>query len=159
MRHLAIVLGLAGLVLSGCGKSADERHLESELWMKVKALHDTTMAQVMEFGDLEQKIDEAVARHEDLAKRYGRKLKGHSADDLVAARATLESLKTKMENWMKGFKPYDESLSHQDAMASLEVSLRWLTGMQGELERGMQQADDALQAHEQAALSVMNKGG
>ena len=35
---------------------------------------------------LEQKIDEAVARHEDLAKRYGRKLKGHSADDLVAAR-------------------------------------------------------------------------
>ena len=159
MRHLALVLALAGLVLSGCGKSAEERRLESELWTKVKALHDTTMAHVMEFGDLEQKIDDAVTRHEELAKRYGRKLKGHSTDDLVTARAALESLRTKMENWMKGFKPYDESLPHQDAMASLEVSLKWLTGMQGELKRGMQQADDALQAHEQAALSVMKKGG
>lgn len=158
MKQFAVGLGLAALLLAGCGKSAEERHLEAELWAKVTSMHDKVMAETMEFGDLEQKIDAAMARHEELAKRYARELKGHTAEDLQAARTELESLRTKMDNWMKGFKPYDEALPHQDAMASLETSLQWLTSMQGEIEKAVTQAETSLAEHQAAAETLTKKG-
>ena len=157
MKNVAVLLGIAGLLLAGCGKTSEQKHLEGELWAKVKALHDEAMTQIMEFGDLEQKIDEAIALHDDLAKRYPRQMKDHTADDLQAARAGLEEVREKMDNWMKGFKPYDESLPHADAIASLEASQKWLAGATAEIGSAVTRAKEVLEEHRVAAEEITKK--
>lgn len=159
MKHLAVVLGMAGLLLAGCGKSAEQKHLEGQLWTKVKQLHDDAMGEIMKFGDLEQRIDAAVARHDELATRYPRQMKDHTADDLQAARAELESLREKMDIWMKGFKPYDESLPHEEAMSALSSNLEDLEGMKVSLEKAVAQAEAVLADHQAAAEALMKKVG
>ena len=159
MKHLAVVLGIAGLLFAGCGKSAEQKHLEAELWAKVKQLHDDTMAEVMKFGDLEQRMDAAVARHDELANRYPRQMKDHTADNLQAARAELESLREKMDLWMKDFKPYDESLPHEQAMAVLSSNLEDLEGMKASMTRAVAQAEAILAEHQAIAEGLMKKVG
>jgi len=158
MKHLGVVLAIAGLVLAGCGKTSEQKQVEEELWTKVKTLHDETMSQIMEFGGLEQQIDEAVARHEDLAKRYPRQMKDHNADNLQAARAELEALREKMDIWMKDFKPYDEALAHADAIASLGESQKWLMSAKAEISSAVTRAKAVLEEHQAAAEVVMKKG-
>jgi hypothetical protein len=153
--RLLLLLVAASLV--GCGKSAEMKKLEADLNAEIQKVHMQQMSSMKVLDSLNASLDAAMAMHTELAAKYPKALEGHSADDIAAAKATIAGAKTAMDSWMKAYKPYDETLPHEQVMAQLNKDMQGLMGMQTQLDAAMKGASDVITAHAKAAEEAMAK--
>jgi hypothetical protein len=153
---LVVVLGVS-LLFVGCGKSEAFKKLESELNTQVMKLHDEQMKGVDELKALVPQIDAAIAGHEEMAKKYAKKMGDHNTSDLVAAKEKIASVQTQMDAWMKGFKKYDVEAKHEDVMKQLNTYKEDLTNLGQNVSETMTAAKTALDNHAQFAASLLPK--
>jgi tRNA splicing ligase len=160
MKHVlaSLVLLLAVSVLvAGCGKTEEMKKMESSLNAEIMQKHDDLMKTMSGLDDLTAQITAAMTKHDEMVKKYPRLVAGHESSDLVAAQEKITAAKTAMENWMKGFKPFDLDAKHEDVLASMTVTKDALTAMEKQFNEAMGTAKEALAAHEKAAEMVMAK--
>ena len=153
-RWLVLVLAAA---LVGCGKSADMKKLEADLNVEIQKVHEVQMESMKVLDSLTASLDATMAKHTELAAKYPKALEGHSADDIAAAKEQIAGAKSAMDSWMKAYKPYDESLPHEQVMAQLNKDMEGLMGMKTQLEAAMKAASDVVTNHAKAADEVMAK--
>jgi uncharacterized lipoprotein YmbA len=155
MKKLLVLLIAVAFVLAGCGKSAEQKKMELDLSAQVQKLHDAGMASMKQVDELTGKIDAAVAMHDSLVKAFPKLAAGHPAEDLIAAKGKLASVKSAMDTWMKGFKPYNETMKHEEAVTMLKKNVEDLTKMKGEIDASVTAATTAIDAHAKAASELM----
>lgn len=157
IRLLPVILLVLGLILAGCGKSADQIKMEGDLNKEITTLHDGAMAKMKQVTELTSKVGEVMAQHEHLVKEYPKQAAGHASDDLKAALEQLTKAKTGMEVWMKAYKPYDPEAKHEDAMKALTKDKEELTKMQGDIDGAIAAATTAVESHTKVANELMAK--
>ena len=115
---LVLVAALA-LVCSGCGKTHEQQKVESNLNAEVMALQKDVESDLAGFTDLQARLDATLKMHEELVKKYARKMKGHTADDVAAAKQGLDAAKGEAETALKVLTTYDEKMDYGQAMQTL----------------------------------------
>ena len=80
---------LSALLLAGCGKSAQEKQMESDLSKRVMQLHDSGMVKMRQAQALDSQLDSAKVLHDSLAARFPKNAAGHTSDDIVQAKEKL----------------------------------------------------------------------
>jgi len=153
---LFLVLMVA-VLLAGCGKSEEVKKLEATLNTEVMQKHDDLMKSMASLDELTAQIDAAMAKHNELVKKYPKQTATHKAGDLMTAKDKILAAKAKMETWMKGFKPYDVKAKHEDVMASLTKNKDELMAMQEQFTNAMTFAKDAIAGHTKMAEELMAK--
>lgn len=160
MKH-----ALAGLVLliavsilvAGCGKTEEMKKMESSLNAEIMKKHDDLMKSSSGLDDLTAQITAAMTKHDEMVKKYPKMVAGHESADLVAAQEKITAAKTAMENWMKGFKPFDLEEKHEVVLSGMTATKDALVAMEKQFDDAMSTAKGALAAHEKAAEMVMAK--
>lgn len=155
-RWLLLVVAAA---LVGCGKSADMKKLEADLNAEIQKVHEKQMASMKVLDSLTASLDAAMAKHTELAAKYPKAFVEHTADDIAAAKEQIAGAKSAMDSWMKAYKPYDETLPHEQVMAQLNKDMEGLMAMQTQLDGAMKGASDVITSHTQAAEEVIAKFG
>jgi hypothetical protein len=154
---IVVVIVCLGVLLAGCGKSAEMKKLEADLNAEVMKMHEDQMKLMDGMQTLASQIDQVSAQHEELAKKFAKKMTGHSTDDLMAAKKQLAAAEESMNTWMKSFKRYDETLDHTEVMAQLTKNKEELTALQGQIDAAMTAAKTAITAHTDFANQLTAK--
>jgi hypothetical protein len=152
-----ITLALVALVVTGCGKSADQLKMEGDLSKQITALHDGLMAKIPQVKELLAKIPELSAQGEMLAKKYPKQAEALKTGGLKSASEMLVKAKSSMEAWMKGFKPYDVEMKHDDVMKALTTQKDDLTKMKGEFDTAITGATAAVDTYSKTVEGLMAK--
>jgi hypothetical protein len=152
-----ITLALVTLVVTGCGKSADQLKMEGDLSKQITALHDGLMAKMPQVKELLAKIPELTAQGEQLMKKYPKQTEALKTDGLKSASEMLVKAKSSMEAWMKTFKPYDVSMKHDDVMKALTTQKDDLTKMKAEFDTAVTGATTSVEAYSKTIEGLMAK--
>ncbi len=121
------ILFFVAASLAGCGKSQEDKKMESDLNTQILHLHDYYMASINRMGQLQSQIDSALARHDSLARLRPGVAAGESTEDLMSVNARMDSARSAMNAWMRAYIPYEPSMGHQEAMAKLQKDKDELT--------------------------------
>jgi len=151
------ILVLSALLLVGCGKSAQQKQMESDLNTRVMQMHDQEMAKMRQALDLEAQLDSAMTMHDSLGKQFPKQAAGHTGDDIAAAKEKLAAARGAMDNWMTSHKPYNEEMDHEQAMAQMNAEVESLTQVSAQLDSAIQDATRTIETHKQFATDLMAK--
>ena len=157
MRSLLVLTAAIAIVLSGCGKSADQQKLETDLNAAITKAHDEQMASMKVLDSLSTAIDAATTQHNELGAKYAKLVTGHTADDLTAALEKINAAKKGMSEWMKAYRPYDEKAPHEQAMAKLNKDMQDLMAVKTQIDEAMKTASAAITDHTKFADELMAK--
>ena len=160
MKHnalLPILVAGAALLVAGCGKSAEFKKLESDLFGSLSSLHDDGMALMNKGSDMSAKIDDAIVMYDSMAAKYPKEFAGQSSDDLKAAKEKLANATTSMKEWMAGMKPYDPTMDHTEAMAQLTKAKEGITKVKADFQDAISSATTALENHKAFAEEMLAK--
>jgi hypothetical protein len=160
MKHhafLPLLIAGAAFVIAGCGKSAEFKKLESDLFASVTAMHDDGMSLMNKGRDLSSKIDDAIAMYDSMAAKYPKVFEGQSSDDLKAAKEKLATATTSMKEWMAGMKPYDSTMEHTEVMTQLSNAKDGITKVKAQFQDAITAATTALDNHKAFAEQMAAK--
>lgn len=157
MRTLLVLTAAVAIALAGCGKSADQKKLESDLNAAINKAHEDEMASMKVLDSLASAVDAATAQHNELAAKYAKLATGHTADDLTSALDKIASAKKTMQEWMKAYRPYDENAPHEEAMAKLNKDMQDLMAVKTQMDEAMKSASTAVTAHTKFADELLAK--
>jgi hypothetical protein len=160
MKHhsfLPLLLAGAGLLIAGCGKSAEFKKLESDLFSSVTTMHDDGMSLMNKGRDLSAKIDDAIATYDSMAAKYPKVFEGQTSDDLKAAKEKLATAATSMKEWMAGMKPYDPTMDHTEVMTQLSNAKDGITKVKTQFQEAITAATTALENHKAFAEQMAGK--
>ena len=153
---IALVAALA-LVIAGCGKTAEQQKMETDLNAEVMALQKDVQSDVAGFADLQAKLDDAMKMHKDLMKKYAKKMKGHTMEDVAAAKQGLDAAKTEADAALNGLTAYDEKMDHEQAMAKLNQDKETLSKAKDKVVAALTAANAAISNHEKMKASLTAK--
>lgn len=149
------------VLLAGCGKSEEDKKMESDLNTQILHLHDYYMASINRMGQLQSQIDSALARHDSLARLRPGFTASESTDDLTSVKARIDSARSAMNAWMQAYTPYEPSMSHEVAMTKLKGDKDDLTEQTSNALGIIDAAGTAIDRHRklQDSLSATPEGG
>jgi outer membrane murein-binding lipoprotein Lpp len=150
-------LVLSALLLAGCGKSEQQKQMESELNSRIMQLHDAGMAKMEQVKAMSAQLDTILTQHEALAAKFPKEAAGHSSDDIKAAKEKLASASSALETWMAGHKPYDVNMKHDEAMSTLNADLQQLEKVSAQLDTAIVDATSTIDSHRKFAEELMAK--
>lgn len=152
-----LVLAIVAVMISGCGKSAEIKSMETALNTQVMKLHDDQMGALKQVDELIGQLDGSLAMHDSLVAAHPKETAGHMADDLKSAKEKLIVAKQEVNAWMAGHKPYDVKMKHEEVMAQLTKDKDTLMKSKGDIEAGITAALTAIESHQRAAQELLAK--
>lgn len=160
MKQLLLAVSLLALVavlLAGCGKSEEMKQIEAAMNKEIMDKHDELMKSMGTLDELTAQIAEATKKHDELVKKFPKLAAGHDATDLVAAQEKITAAKAAMDNWMKGFKPFDMEAEHEVVISGMTTTKNTLLDMEKQFTGAIDAAKAAISAHAAAAETVAKK--
>ncbi len=148
MKTLQLAAGIlaacAFVLLSGCGKSTEEKKAEAELNERIMKGHDVQMATMRRTEGLLHQLDSAIAVTDSLIAKHPNKGPAFSTSALVTARDRLIGSRNAMESWMQSHTPYNAGIKHDLAMAQLQSDLNALLQVQEQMDTAVADVTTAL---------------
>lgn len=148
---------LSAFLLVGCGKSEQQKQMESDLNKRVAQLHDSGMVKMRQAQALDSQLDSARTLHDSLAAKYPKEAADHSSDDIAQAKQKLASARSAMESWMSGHKPYDAEMKHDEALAQLNKDVQDLTNVSAQMDTAIVDATGTIENHRKFAAELLAK--
>ncbi len=149
----AILVAGGFVLLSGCGKSAEERSAEAALNDKIMKGHEAQMAMAKKTEGLLAQLDSVIAETDSLIA--ARPNQGFNKSGLIAARDRLVGSRNAMESWMQNHTPYNQGIKHDLAMAQLQSDLNALQQVQEQMDTAVSDVTRALAEQRQWKDSLM----
>jgi hypothetical protein len=143
---LLLVLSVAVLI-AGCGKSAEMKQMEADLYKSITSMHDQGMALMNKANEALAGVDASIAENEKLAAAHPKEVAAHSMDDLTAAKQKLTGAVASMKEWMSGFKPYDPTMKHEEVMAQLTKTKDGIAKVKRNFDEALAAARTAIDTH------------
>lgn len=157
-RSLPLLLVLAvAVLLAGCGKSAEMKQMETDLYKSVTTMHDEGMGLMNKANQALADIETSIAENEKLAAAHPKEVAAHSMDDLTAAKQKLTGAVTSMKEWMAGFKPYDPTKKHEEVMAELGKTKDGIAKVKANFDEALAAAKTAIDTHTAFATELAAK--
>lgn len=159
MSRVAVpsVLIAAAVILAGCGKSAEMKKMEADLFSSLKQMHDEGMDLMVKAGDLSDEVDQAIASFDSLAAAHPKETAGHTMDDLKVAKLKLAGAMTAMNDWMAALRPYEDGMKHEDAMALLGGEKDGIVKVKGQFDEAIASASASLRSQKAFADELAGK--
>jgi hypothetical protein len=160
MKQLSAMVIFAlfcSLLLASCGKTSEQKQMESDLNKRVMQLHDSGMAKMRQAQGLDAQLDSAKALHDSLAAKFPKDAAGHSGDDIAQAKGKIESAQAAMHAWMSTHKPYDPEAKHEEVMAKLNADVQELTSVTTQLDTAIADATGTVENHRKFAAELLAK--
>ena len=145
------------LITTGCGKTTEQTKMERDLNAKVIVLQNDVTSNLAGFTDLQAKLDATLKTHKDLVKKYGKKMKGHTADDIAAAKQGLDGAKSEAETAFKALTTYDAKMDHEQAMKKLNQNRESLIKIKDVVAGAVSASNAAIADHENLKSKLMAK--
>ena len=152
----ALVAALA-LVCSGCGKTQEQQKIESGMNAEVMALQKDVKSNLAGFTNLQARLDATLKMHEELVKKYAKKMKGHTADDVAAAKQGLDAAKGEAETALKALTAYNKKMDHDQAMPMLKRNKESLMKTKDVVATATSAANTAIANHEKMKSTLTAK--
>ena len=152
-----VLVAALALIIAGCGKTQEQQKLESDLNAEVMALQKDVESNLASVAGLQAKLDATVKMHKELLKKYAKKMKGHTVDDVTAAKQGLDAAKSEAETAIKALTAYDEKVAHEQAMAKLTQDKETLTKAKDKVAGAVSAANAAIANHEKMKSSLVAK--
>ncbi len=120
MKNAFVLAVVVSTLVTGCGKSSQEKKAEADLNGEIMKLHEFSMASMRKMSQVDESLDSAISRGLEL-----RTLSQHAEldsllDALHAGKLALARADSSMEDWMQNFQPYDPQGDHETVMAGLK---------------------------------------
>lgn len=131
--------------------------MENGLNAEVMALQKSVKSNLAGFTDLQARLDATFKMHEELVKKYAKKMKGHTADDIAAAKQALDVAKGEAETALKTLTAYDKKMDHDQAMPKLKQDKESLTKIKDVVAEAARSANTAIANHEKMKSTMMAK--
>jgi hypothetical protein len=144
-------------MVAGCGKTSEQRKMEHDLNAEVTALRSSVESNLAVFTELQTKLDTTLKMHKQLVKRYAKKMKGHTADDIAIAKQSLDAAKNEAQTVLMALKTYDEKMDHGQAKARLNQDKESLAKIADVVSRAANAANATIASHEKAKSSMTAK--
>ena len=160
MKRLSAMVIFAlfcSLLLASCGKTSEQKQMESDLNKRVMQLHDSGMAKMRQAQALDAQLDSAKALHDSLAAKFPKNAAGHSGDDIAQAKGKIESAQAAMHAWMSTHKPYDPEAKHDEVMAKLNADVQELTNQATQFDKAITDATGTVEDHRKFASELLAK--
>ena len=149
LRVSTLLISLLALLFAGCGKSQEEKKMEADLNSELNTLKKVVESSLSGFAELRNKLDSTRQMHNELQKKYAKKMNNHSADDITTAGRMLETAKEEAEVTLTNLSSYKEQLPHDQAMKGLNRNKETLVKTKDRVTEAMQSATAAISNHEQ----------
>jgi hypothetical protein len=143
------------IALVGCGKSPEEKKMETDLNADVTKLLDEDKASLDKVADLMNQVDASIMKRDSLVVLYPKLTAGHSVEDLQNAKMQLKTAQDALEKWLKVYRPYNEAMKHQEAMNNLNRAKEDLTNAKSNIEAAVAAAQAALDHHSKLVDELM----
>jgi hypothetical protein len=153
---LLLVAALA-LMVAGCGKTSEQRKMEHDLNAEVTALRGEVESNLAIFTELQTTLDETLKMHKQLLKKYAKKMKGHTADDIGVVKQSLDTAKNEANTVLMALKAYDEKMDHDQAMARLNQDKESLAKIMGVVTGAANAANTVIANHEKVKSGLTAK--
>ena len=135
------------VALVGCGKSPEEKKMESEMSTEVTKLLDENKAALEQVSSLINQVDVTIARRDSMVVAHPKETAGHSVEDLQNAKTRLAAAQDALEKWLKAYRPYNEGMKHQEAMNNLKRAKEDLTNAKTNIDEASAAANTAIDHH------------
>ena len=156
-RLLFVLVAALALVITGCGKTQEQQKMENALNAEVKTLQNDVESSLASFAGLQARLDATLKMHKELAKKYAKKMKGHTAEDVTAAKKGLDAARNEAETALKALTTYNKEMNHEQAMLKLKQDSKSLTMIKDKIVGAMSAADSAIANHEKMKSSLTAK--
>jgi hypothetical protein len=157
LSAMVIIVLFSSLLLVSCGKTSQQKAMESDLNKRVMQLHDSGMAKMRQAQALDAQLDSAKALHVSLAAKFPKNAAGHSSDDIAQAKGKIESAQAAMHAWMSTHKPYDPEAKHDEVMAQLNADVQELTNVSTQFDTAITDATGTVENHRKFAAELLAK--
>jgi hypothetical protein len=131
--------------------------MEADLNSEVNTLKKDVESSLAGFGELRNKLDATEQMHNELQKKYAKKMKNQSADDITTAGRMLDTAKEEAEVTLTNLSSYNEQLPHDQAMKRLNQNKAALVKTKDRVTEAMQSATAAISNHEQMKNKLTKK--
>jgi hypothetical protein len=152
-----VVLLLSSLLLASCGKTSQQKQMESELSKRVMQLHDSSMIKVRQAKVLDAQLDSARVLLDSLAASLPSDSARSASEVIARAKQKIASAHDAMEQWMAAHRPYDIEMDHDEAVAQLNGDIQKLVGVSAELDTAIVDATDVIKNQQQHAGEILSK--
>ena len=156
MALFSLVL-LCSLLLVSCGKTSQQKQLESDLNKRVMQLHDSGMVKMRQAQTLDSQLDSAKVLHDSMAAKFPKDAANYSGDDIARSKEKLESAQGSMHAWMSTHKPYDAEARHDEMMDKLNADVQELTSVSAALDTAIVDATGTIESHRKFAAELLAK--
>jgi hypothetical protein len=157
LRASTLLVSFLALLFAGCGKSQEQKKMEADLNSEVNALKKEVESSLSGFDELRNKLGATLQMHNELQKKYAKKMKNHSADDITTAGRMLETAKEAADVALANLSSYKEQLPHDQAMKALNQNKEALVRAKDRVAEAIQSATAALSNHEQMKNTLTKK--
>ena len=154
MRHFCLFVFLSvGLIVVGCGKSDEQKKMETDLNEQISKGHHAQMAKLADVDEMIDSVEASLARYDSLAAAHQKEVAQQPKSDLISARDRLTSSREAMESWMAAYRPYNEGIKHDQAMAEMKTEFDALQQVAVETDSALADASRSVHAHEAPVAS------
>lgn len=155
--YLSAILSLSLILVTGCGKSDEQKKMESDLNEEVQKLHDEGMELSTELSGLQTDLTDKLAKKDSLANAVAKELAGTSTDAVNASIAKIKSSTEAMNNWMMNHKGYDEKAKHEEVIATLTTEKEAVSKVKTDLEAALADAKSTVATLDSAIADLSAK--
>lgn len=154
---LTALFSVVALLMFGCGKTDEQKKMESDLNDEVQKLHDEGMALSTELSGLQADLSAKLAKKDSLANAVAKELAGTSTEAVNASIAKIKSSTEAMNNWMMNHKGYDEKAKHEEVIATLTTEKEAVSKVKTELEAALTDAKSTVSTLDSAIAELVAK--
>ena len=156
MKRATVVSFVMGFILlAGCGKTEQQKALESDLRTKISTGHEVSMGRIAGMDALLASITAETHLQDSLAGSSLPAGQSLSKTNLDAAQKAIEAARDSMDDWMAEYTPVREEIKHDEAMRMMQHQLSSLQSVDALMISSMEKARSVLVAHRKSLDSLV----
>jgi hypothetical protein len=160
MKHLSTNVALflfCSLLFVSCGKTSEQKQMETDLNKRVMQLHDEGMMKMRQLKGLAAQLDSAQVLFDSLAAKFPKDAASAAATEIAQSKERIAAAGNAMEAWMSGHKPYDETMKHDVVATKLNEEIQNLASVNTRLDAAIANATSTIENQKKMAAELLAK--
>lgn len=155
-----IGIALIGLMIAGCGPSAEQKQMLTDLTAEVTTMVSDASSSLTKMDDIAGKLTSAISDADSIAKKYPKEaaVVNSAMEELNMAKSRVTGVKDNVSAWVKNYKTRDlTKMKFEEIIANLKTSKDELSTATSEIQGALGAAGTALENYNTIASGLVAK--